>query len=184
MIVEVNISPRGVRLLKTLGFLTGKSSDDLTQEVGDILEEALKKRVATELEIEVEASKPVQTPAFRRPFVGGVSGANDVTQIASGLGDDDLDDLEPAEIPPTRDPEGLIPKSGGLTEATLNQDMSIDDPSTEAKGEAPDTGIAQGSEIEEAFANMIGPNSWAEKRKKGPSKSRGRVTPLGGNDRL
>lgn len=184
MIVEIDISPRAVRMLKTLGYLTGQSSEEITQEVGRLLEDTLVERIMSELEIEGRSGKVVSNsdlPAAKPPK--SVTINRDVTGISDGLGDEDL--AEPEDIPPS---EETIPKTGGLSFKDIDEDMRVDDPEREAKVDAPTFGddiLAKQAEegaAENLFSEIagIGSNPWADRRKKRPSQSRGKVTPLMG----
>lgn len=183
MIVEIDISPRAVRMLKTLGYLTGKKSEEITQEVGQLLEDTLVERIMSELQIEGRSVKVVSNfnlPQNRPPK--SVTVNRDVTEISDGLGDEDP--AEPEEIPPSEE----LSLSGGLSDRVLEEDMKVEDPEREAKVDAPTFGediLAQQSEeggAETLFSEMagIGESPWALRRKKRPTQSKGKVTPLMG----
>lgn len=180
-----------IQKLNAFAHLRGSSAEEVALEVSetlsDLLEEILKNRIAQELGITVAATQPVKgkkaavAPVVQQPFT-------DTTGISDGLGDDD-DSPDPEHIEPEESEDALIPESGGLTDEDIEHDMDIDDPSTEAKGDAGTFGetLAQAQEGhdrgEDLFADIAGfpaDDSGARtlKRRRGPSKSKGKVKML------
>lgn len=164
-----------VQKLNAYAHLKGTTPNEVAVEVSDtlseILENVLKERIAIELGI-----TPQVTRSQPRVMV-------DTTGISDGLGDDDL---EP-EMPPAESSEmALLPSKGGLTDKDLEDDMEVSDPGTEAKSDAPSFGDDLAKANENLFAEVAGfeqeyVDPRIAKRRKGPTKSKGRVKPLTSN---
>lgn len=185
MIVEIDLSDRAVRMLKSLSILTGKSSTELTEEVGVMFEDMLIEKIMAELDVNGRVVKTASNDVAPNTPPKRVVINRDVTGISDGLGDEDPE--EPAEIPPSED---ILPKTGGLSFKDIDEDMRVESPEIEAKVDAPTFGDdvlalqSQEGAAEELFGNMIGAgpyaNPWADKRKRRPSQSKGKVSPLMG----
>lgn len=164
-----------VQLLNGYAHIVGASPDDAAIEVSEtlssVLEDVLKDKIAGALGL---SPQPAVVKVGRRHRAPPPT-HQDTTGISDGLGDDDLDpEMPPAETAP----EALVP-SGGLSDKDLEGDMSVKDPNVEAKADASSFGdlLIQGNgEAEDLFATEVGyVDARIAKRKKGPTKSRGKV---------
>lgn len=149
-----------------------------------------------EEEEEDDGSDEVEMPAFTtrqkhpasRKSSEPWNRAADVSGISDGLGDDD--DEEPAKInPPKGMAKTLRAKTHvGVSDADLLHDMDLDDPSHEAKSEAPNFFDAV-STPEAAFTALSGlpdiDNNHLDMRavrRKKQLKTRAKVTPFTGSE--
>lgn len=183
--VEVPLTPKALRMVKSYGALVGKSVEEVVTDIGEIISEILevrlKDKIANELGF-VEAEKKSGTmPEVTRKQTHGPR-FEDTTGISDGLGDDD-EQTEPEEIAGVNDPAAFIPKQGGLTDEVLEQDMSVEDPVHEAKVDASTFGddmLSQaqdtdGTDLFAEVADFVDPR--IQKRKKKPG-GKGRATLL------
>lgn len=186
--IEMNLTPTAIRTLKSYLALSGKTSTEVSEEIGtvvsDLLIERLKKKIAGELGIEVaQAPSPVNFSRARAvPNQIGHHAANftDTTGISDGLGDEDL---ETDHIEGLTDPTALVPRTGGLTYEAIEKDMQVENPDVEAASEPNQTWaeqMAHGTSSDDIFAAAAGINTndnRLQKRKK-RSIGKGKVTTL------
>lgn len=185
-LVSFALRPSAIQKLNAYAHLKGASKEDVALEVSETLSDTLEKiltdRIADELGLSTTAPAVVQAKNRRGRQQVAHQNFTDTTGISNGLGDDDTEpEMPPAETSET----ALLPATGGLTDKDLEEDMQVDNPAQEAKGEA-----SFGEDMEKA--NGGGENLFAEvagfdkeyvdprvaKRRKGPTKSKGRVKPL------
>lgn len=174
------LRPSAVQKLNAYAHLRGTSKEDVAIEVSetlsDLLESVLKDKIAAELGID---SAPPAPARGRQARAAAQQSLVDTTGITDGLGDDDPDpEMPPAET----EAAALVPSQGGLTDKELENDMIVADPDIEAKGEAPSFGddLAKANGAEGTFAEVAGFDKTyvdprVAKRRKGPTKSKGRV---------
>ena len=158
------------RLLEGYSSIAGvnksEALDEITDIVSDLIEKVLKDKIAEKLGLNVNpAVVKRQAPT---------SNFTDTTGISIGLGDMDEEVIEGDS-----DPNLGVPAEGGVGEDELNHEMDVDDPNAESKG------VADGDMDEAQFVEAIAPSNKrlkqtyvdqrVAKRKKGPSKSKGKV---------
>lgn len=171
--ITILLPSRALRKLRAYTGLVGASPDEIEYIVGDMLDKALSRglreaverldRLDGEDEVEVTSYKKNSVPKYEEDLFAaaeeddGATNDRDASGISSGLGDDD---------------EDLGVTTGGLTEADLDNDMAVEDPTVEATAEALDA-------AEDFFSSAISNSSIIPRQirnKRGPSKSRGKVT--------
>lgn len=171
-----------LQMLNSYACLLGSTPEECAMQLSEVLSEqlelVLKERIADKLGLHTQ---PVPASTVRKKFAPPppVHTFQDTTGISDGLGDE-----EPEEPEGEKDPTALVPTYGGLTEEVLEKDMKVEDPEHEAKADAPPA--VPGEVAEETFASLFQfDNSDPEyvddrirKRKKGPSKSRGKALNL------
>lgn len=174
------LSTTAQQMLNSYACLIGSTAEETAFQVSEVLSEELEKvlkgKIADKLGLgTIPRAVTVSSikSAKKRPPAPTYQ---DTTGISDGLGDEDL---EPVEIPAEEDPSAFVPKKGGLTDEMIENDMQLNDPEHEAASEAvpmmPD-------QAEFTFANVIMGEQEIDhrisKRKKGPSKSKGKATVL------
>lgn len=176
-LVAFQLRPSTVQMLQGYAHLVGTSKEEAAVEVSEalsaVLEDVLKDKIGRVLGFK---NNPVPVAKVaRRHRQPPRPTHQDTTGISDGLGDDDLDPEMPLG---ETSAEALVP-AGGLTDEELAKDMAIEDANTEAKADAGSFGemMAQGNgEAEDLFASEVGyVDARIAKRKKGPTKSRGKV---------
>lgn len=181
----VQLRPSTIQMLKGYSHIVSSTPEDVLFEIqgtlSDELEKVLKKKIATAIGITQPSQElPPPNRVVRATY-------NDTTGITDGLGDEDLD-LDPVTPEAESDPEANVPSQGGLTDKDLEEDMEIDNPDAEAKADASTFSdmiagtntVGDGTDL---FAEVAGfeadyVDPRIAKRKKGPSKSKGKVRGL------
>lgn len=194
MQVELNLPDTLLRKMKALTVMLGGSTDAGSFEA--MIVELLDQTVTAELirTIGAEGAAPIRreaTPVLeeappRRNYYA------DATEISDGLGDEEPEDIDEQPASPVEDMYELIPKKGGLTQKSLDDDMDVEDPEHEAKSEAP-TASVPNSKAEEIFSQVSGiplpveddgeVDNWTSKRRKQRPKLKGRVSHATGVER-
>lgn len=154
--LELIIEDRVVRKLKALSALEGFSSPtQMIAFASDIFETAIGRAIREHIEEPVKSYSDklgVTYPAHnnRRP-PAPVQGGYD--SLSDGLGDDV--DYEAEEPTPETNEYAMVPKSGGLSDKEIEQDLQVADPEHEAAAEPP---IQPGpnDNAEELFAAISG----------------------------
>lgn len=200
MKLELDLSPRAVRMIKALGALTGKNAQEISNTISIMIETGLRDQIGSELGIElapVTLNGGVRISALPPARAAHVP-EQDTTGISDGLGDVDEDEGEGSPDPEVMkglaEMDALVPTSGGLSDDEIAKDMEIDDKDIEAKVDAGTFGDKilraqqSGQSSEDIFSSMAGlpsvpEDDRASRRKKGPTKSRGKVTSFSGVDR-
>jgi hypothetical protein len=150
MKIELDLPSRTVRMLKALKELNGLSAGEMGSLAAKILDKGLRQQIIFEVEGEPRSAA---TPSFIQALE---------SDLAMGLGDEEsIEDIKPSA-------------SRGVTEDMLNHDLDVDDPSSEAKSEAP-------ASEHFSFFEENSENPWAAKRKKSV-KSKGRVSAFTGDE--
>jgi hypothetical protein len=169
--VEIPLSIQAIRLLKAYATLSGKEATEVSAELGvaasAIFEEKLRAMVAGEIGMDLAAPVRATTKKLRpQPSF-----------------DEEIADLGDADI---EDPQDIAPSeqvfSGGLTDKDLDDDMRVEDPLHEAKGEP----LAVGPDVsaDDIMAGALGfeTSEYVDerilKRKKRFGKGKGIVKPL------
>jgi hypothetical protein len=167
------------QMLNSYACLLGTSAEEVAFQISEVLSEELEKVLKDKIAEKLGLSTAIPRQAVvstaksvkRRPPPPTFQ---DTTGVSDGLGD-----LDPEEIPAETDPSTFIPKTGGLTDEMIEQDMHVEDPEHEAAADGEDIDDAQ---AEFTFANVIMGEEEVDhrikKRKKGPSKSKGKAVAL------
>jgi len=160
MQVELELPEAVVRKIKALNALeSGHTAVSLQDKIVGLLEQTIDQAIASYLGPTINAFMlPQQRQSEPSPKNHGAtkerSRYNPIDDLFPSL-EDGLGDLDETEIEPEEDEEALVPKKGGLTESSLDNDMQVDDPEHEAKVDAPELG-APYSKAEEVFAHVSG----------------------------
>lgn len=167
------------QMLNSYACLLGTSAEEVAFQISEVLSEELEKVLKDKIAEKLGLSTVIPRQAVvstaksvkRRPPQPTFQ---DTTGVSDGLGD-----LDPEEIPAETDPATFVPSTGGLTDEMIAQDMHVDDPEHEAAADGEDIDDAQ---AEFTFANVIMGEEEVDqrikKRKKGPSKSKGKAVAL------
>jgi len=147
MQVELDLPESLIRKMKALNVLLGDTAKASGFEsfVVDKLEEYVTSAILVAL------GNPALPSPLAPPHRSNYY--HDASEIAEGLGDDDLDEEEPTPVGNMYD---LLPKKGGVTNQDLDNDMNVDDPKHEAKAEAISVREAPTQKAEEIFSNVTG----------------------------
>jgi len=160
MKIELDLSPKAVRMIKALTVLTGDTAASIEEQISQLVESSLKSRIGAELGLSEE---PVVTDSRATKPV-----YQDTTGISDGLGDDDTDapeeeseDDDPEITEGLKEMDALVPKSGGVSDEAMERDLEVEDPQVEAKSEPSTFGediLKGGSEIsaEDIFSQESG----------------------------
>lgn len=165
------LTDEALRVLKAYTSLSGKSVEDVTTEISDLVSSTLTKELKNKIAKELNLSEQQQPK--KRVFVN-----QDTTGISDGLGDEDP---EPEVIEGVEDPMAQIPQTGGLSERAIDDDMEIDNPQAEAKADATMAKLSPQEEQENPESVFDEIDHRIAKRKK-VSKTKGKVTPLNYNE--
>lgn len=176
MEITLDLSEKAVRRIQAYKILTNHRSEDISQLISDIVEEALKHKCAMALDIDISTighqTVTQEKPQFDSNY-----------DIMAGFGDED-DTPDPEDVPGEEDEEAQVPEVGVTLEA-IDRDMYIENPKIEAKGEADD------KMVQEIFPNFKAPilhgsdeftDSRILKRKKKFSTGKAKVTAYTGAD--
>ncbi len=186
-VITIGLRAQTLQMLRGYSHIVGATPEDVLLENSELLSDELTKVLKNKIAQAIGVPE-VQVRAPAREVVTIQRNMIDTTGITDGLGDEDLD-LDPVAPEPDHDPEANVPKQGGLTDKDIEEDMDIDDPNAEAKADASNFGeiLAKQSTVGDGtdlFAEVAGFDSddyvdpRIAKRKKGPTKSKGRVRSL------
>lgn len=171
--VTLRLNARTLRKIKALHTLSG--GHDFEDALERMLERAVDEEILSYIERpELRRSMPVQMPPRRK----AATAYDDPTGLSSGLGDEDPSPPEPVAM------DEAIPQTG-LTDEEIDNDMMLDDPAHEAKGDAASVEM-MGMSAEDDFARITGipiplvdraqEAAVLARRRRKPLKLRGKVT--------
>lgn len=171
MRIELEITERLVRKIRTLNMLLGGHHENFEGFLSQLLDNAVSSAIIGELGL-------LEGPAEQEPR-SYETRPDDASGISDGLGDEE--DSEPPA--PVRSMTDVIPRRGGLTDQVLDDDMMVADPEHEAKADAASFEADILSDTAESlFADLAGLPAPEVRKKKSPVKLRGRVTPFNGHE--
>jgi hypothetical protein len=200
MELKLDLPDSTAKKIQAYHLLRDDEDGDIETAVIDLMDAAVSQRIVElvggqTVHTGVDWGSPegdvVATQIVRRPNPRHVQAAQsfpkveaqDPTGMLDGLGDEQEDD----DLDVTDDPNAALANQGvpgGLTDEELEHDLDVEDPEHEAKVEAPEDTPMESAEA--MFAQVSGmpvppatqPDEFAERRRRRPSRSKGRVTPL------